>query len=86
MIHHQVDLVVIEGMGRALHTNLLAKFKCDCLKLAVIKNRWLAQRLGGDIFSVLCKFEPAPASRCAAGEPDQLQADVLPLSAEMKAQ
>lgn len=60
MIHHQVDLIVIEGMGRALHTNLQAKFKCDCLKLAVIKNRWLGQRLGGDIFSVLCKFEPAP--------------------------
>ena len=61
MVLHKVDLVVIEGMGRALHTNLMAKFKCDCLKLAVIKNRWLAQRLGGDIFSVLCKYEPVSA-------------------------
>ncbi|XP_075235661.1 4'-phosphopantetheine phosphatase-like isoform X2 [Lycorma delicatula] len=52
-----VDLLVIEGMGRAVHTNLDAKFNCDCLKVAVIKNRWLANRLGGQMFSVLCKFE-----------------------------
>lgn len=52
-----VDLVVLEGMGRALHTNLKAEFTCECLKVAVIKNRWLATRLGGDMFSVLCKYE-----------------------------
>lgn len=52
-----VDLLVIEGMGRAVHTNLDAKFTCDSLKVAVIKNRWLANRLGGQMFSVLCKFE-----------------------------
>lgn len=86
MIHHQVDLVLIEGMGRALHTNLLAKFKCDCLKLAVIKNRWLAQRLGGDIFSVLCKFEPAPTTKCAVEESEKLKADSLPLTEVMEAQ
>ncbi|KAJ9573501.1 hypothetical protein L9F63_009065, partial [Diploptera punctata] len=57
MSSHEVDLLVLEGMGRALHTNLLAKFTCECLKLAVIKNRWLATRLGGDTFSVLCKYE-----------------------------
>ncbi|PNF40290.1 hypothetical protein B7P43_G05770 [Cryptotermes secundus] len=52
-----VDLIVLEGMGRALHTNLEALFTCECLKIAVIKNRWLATRLGGDMFSVLCKYE-----------------------------
>jgi type II pantothenate kinase len=52
-----VDLIVLEGMGRAVHTNLEAKFTCECLKVAVIKNRWLAARLGGDMFSVLCKYE-----------------------------
>jgi type II pantothenate kinase len=52
-----VDLIVLEGMGRALHTNLEAKFTCECLKVAVIKNRWLATRLGGDMYSVLCKYE-----------------------------
>jgi type II pantothenate kinase len=41
-----VDLFVLEGMGRAIHTNFDARFKCDCLKAAVIKNEWLANRFG----------------------------------------
>ncbi|KAJ8683639.1 hypothetical protein QAD02_019431 [Eretmocerus hayati] len=57
MLKHNVDLIVIEGMGRTLHTNLHAKMKCECLKLAVVKNRWLAQRLGGDMYAVICKYE-----------------------------
>ncbi|XP_077293741.1 4'-phosphopantetheine phosphatase isoform X2 [Arctopsyche grandis] len=52
-----VDLLIIEGMGRALHTNLTAEFKCECLKMAVVKNPWLAKRLGGDIFSVIFQYE-----------------------------
>ncbi|KAK7864512.1 hypothetical protein R5R35_003123 [Gryllus longicercus] len=57
MSQRKVDLLVIEGMGRALHTNLEAKFTCECLKLAVIKNRWLAARLGGDMYSVMCSYK-----------------------------
>ncbi|XP_012284879.1 pantothenate kinase 4 isoform X2 [Orussus abietinus] len=57
MVKHKVDLIVIEGMGRSLHTNLYAKMKCECLKLAVVKNRWLALRLGGDMYAVICKYE-----------------------------
>ena len=37
--------VVIEGMGRAVHTNLRTRFKCDALKLAMIKNQHLAETL-----------------------------------------
>lgn len=60
LIEHECDLIVIEGMGRALHTNLHAKFKCDVLKCVVIKNQWLAKSLfGGDIFSVIFKYERA---------------------------
>lgn len=55
---HKTDLLIIEGMGRALHTNLNSRFDCETLKLAVVKNRWLAQRLGGEIFAVICKYEP----------------------------
>ncbi|XP_035376050.1 4'-phosphopantetheine phosphatase isoform X4 [Electrophorus electricus] len=51
------DLVVIEGMGRAIHTNYYAALSCESLKLAVIKNSWLADRLGGKIFSVVFKYE-----------------------------
>ncbi|KAK6060715.1 hypothetical protein COOONC_01625 [Cooperia oncophora] len=57
VIEEHVDLVVIEGMGRALHTNLHAQFVCDSLKAAVIKTQWLADRMGGEIFSVVFKFE-----------------------------
>ncbi|XP_028696838.2 4'-phosphopantetheine phosphatase isoform X3 [Macaca fascicularis] len=51
------DLVVIEGMGRAVHTNYHAALCCESLKLAVIKNAWLAERLGGRLFSVIFKYE-----------------------------
>lgn len=33
------DLVVLEGMGRAIETNLNARFRCDALKIGMIKHR-----------------------------------------------
>jgi len=57
-----VDLLVLEGMGRAIHTNLYTKFRCDCLKVAVLKNRWLARRLGGEMFAVVFKYEKVETS------------------------
>ena len=65
------DLIVLEGMGRAIHTNLHAKFNIgkflklrvhhtifpDCLKLAVLKNAWIAQKLNGKLFDVVCKMD-----------------------------
>ncbi|CAB0001196.1 unnamed protein product [Nesidiocoris tenuis] len=53
-----VDLLVIEGMGRAVHTNLNADFTCESLRVAVIKNKWLSQRLGGDMFAAIFKYLP----------------------------
>jgi hypothetical protein len=41
---NSIDLLILEGMGRAIHTNFNTKFKCNCLKIAVIKNQWLANR------------------------------------------
>lgn len=52
-----VDLIILEGMGRALHTNLNARLAVDSLKIAVVKNAWLAQRLGGPLFSVIFIYE-----------------------------
>jgi type II pantothenate kinase len=48
----EADLIVIEGMGRAIHTNFDAAFSCEALKVAVIIKRWLANRLGGDMIRV----------------------------------
>ena len=36
-----------------LFTILFARFKCECLKVAVLKNKWLAQHLGGKEFKIV---------------------------------
>ena len=54
-----VDLVVIEGMGRAIHTNFYAKFSVDALKVAVFKNPQIAQHLNASIYDGMVLFEPA---------------------------
>ncbi|VDO58490.1 unnamed protein product [Haemonchus placei] len=36
VLEERVDLIVIEGMGRALHTNLHAQFICDSLKVGTV--------------------------------------------------
>ncbi|KAG5522926.1 hypothetical protein RHGRI_034917 [Rhododendron griersonianum] len=54
------DLVILEGMGRSLHTNYNAQFKCDALKLAMVKNQRLAEKLiKGNIYDCVCRYEPA---------------------------
>jgi len=53
------DLVILEGMGRAVETNFDAKFKVDTLRLALLKNETVARRLGGGLFDCVCKFTPA---------------------------
>uniref|UniRef100_A0A8C6PXH2 4'-phosphopantetheine phosphatase n=1 Tax=Nothobranchius furzeri TaxID=105023 RepID=A0A8C6PXH2_NOTFU len=68
----KTDLVIIEGMGRAIHTNYFATLSCESLKLAVIKNSWLADRLGGKLFSVVFKYE------VPAGKPSQEAAVLTP--------
>lgn len=59
-----VDLVVLEGMGRAVESNLDAAFTCDVLKLAMIKDRGVAEALGAEVFDLVMKFEPAGGSSC----------------------
>jgi type II pantothenate kinase len=54
----EVDLVVLEGMGRAIETNYNAEFVCDSLRLALIKSEHVAERLGGKTFDCVCKYVP----------------------------
>lgn len=56
------DLVILEGMGRALESNFDAQFNCDALKLAMIKEEFVAAWLGGNLYDVVCRFDPARAS------------------------
>ncbi|XP_011879883.1 PREDICTED: pantothenate kinase 4 isoform X2 [Vollenhovia emeryi] len=61
MVKHNVDLILIEGMGRTLHTNFHVKMKCECLKLAIVKNQWLAYRFGGSMYAAICKYDQPPS-------------------------
>lgn len=50
------DLVILEGMGRGVETNFDAKFDCDCLNIAMLKDEMIAKRKGGKVFDVVCQF------------------------------
>lgn len=66
-IEPYVDVPAIYGIAwmpadfcllfRAVHTNFNAKFTRECLKLSVLKNDWLSQRLGGRTFDIVFKYE-----------------------------
>ena len=53
----QTDLVILEGMGRAVESNFEAEFKVDSIKLAMIKEEITARRLGGKLFDTVCRFD-----------------------------
>ena len=52
------DLVIIEGMGRGVESNLDAQFSCDAVNLAMIKDSAVAARHRGRVFDVVCRFWP----------------------------
>ncbi|XP_051120135.1 damage-control phosphatase At2g17340-like [Andrographis paniculata] len=55
-IASDADLVVLEGMGRGIETNLYAQFKCDAMKIAMVKHPEVAQFLGGRLYDCVIKF------------------------------
>jgi uncharacterized protein with ATP-grasp and redox domains len=50
------DLVILEGMGRGVESNLDARFRCDAINLAMIKDVIIAKRIGGKLYDVVCQF------------------------------
>ena len=55
------ELVILEGMGRAIESNLRAAFKVDALCLGMVKHAEVAAALGGGpLFGCVCRFQPAP--------------------------
>ncbi|KAM7475229.1 hypothetical protein LguiB_022472 [Lonicera macranthoides] len=50
------DLVILEGMGRGIETNLYAQFKCDSLKIGMVKHLEVAQFLGGRLYDCVFKY------------------------------
>ena len=52
----------ISLLRRSIHTNYAAQFSCDVIKLAVLKNPWLAAKFNGKTFDVMFRFEKFDAS------------------------
>lgn len=50
------DLVILEGMGRSVETNRSARFVCDALRIALIKDSWVARHVGVPLFSPAWRF------------------------------
>ena len=50
------DLVVLEGMGRGIETNLFARVACDALNLGMVKHPEVAQCLRGTLYDCVCRF------------------------------
>ena len=51
------DLLIFEGMGRALESNFNTSFKVDTVKLCMIKEDIIAQRHGGKVFDVVFRYD-----------------------------
>lgn len=49
------DLVILEGMGRALESNWTARFTCPCWRLAIIKDEKVAGHHGGRVYDCVCR-------------------------------
>lgn len=56
------ELVLLEGMGRGVESNYDARFRVDALRLAVLKDAEVAQRVGGEVFDCICKYTPGEAA------------------------
>jgi type II pantothenate kinase len=50
------DLVILEGMGRGVESNLDAHFSCDALNIAMLKDEAVAGRCGGKVYDLVCRF------------------------------
>ena len=48
---------------RSVHTNYSEVFTCDTIKLAVLKNPWLAAKFKGNVFDVMFRYEKGISSK-----------------------
>jgi len=56
------DLVVLEGMGRAIESNFDAAFTVDAIKVALVKDPMVADLIGVELFEPVFRFEPGAGS------------------------
>ena len=54
------DLVILEGMGRGVESNLDADLTVDRLNLAMLKDQHIATAVGLDLWDCVCRFASTP--------------------------
>ncbi len=60
------DLVVLEGMGRGIESNLRARFTTEVLCLGMVKHAEVAQALGDSpLFGCVCRYDAPQRSEAA---------------------
>jgi uncharacterized protein with ATP-grasp and redox domains len=52
------DLIVLEGMGRSVESNLNTQFDVDSVQLCLLKDPSVAARVKGDVFDCVCMYRP----------------------------
>ncbi len=53
------DLIVLEGMGRAIESNRQVRLSCDALRVAMLKDPAVAAHVGGRLFDAYFELTPA---------------------------
>lgn len=54
-----VDVVVLEGMGRSIESNLRVQFTVDSFNMGMVKHPEVATLLGTEhLYDCVCKFTP----------------------------
>ena len=55
------DLIILHGMGRAIESNFWARFQCDAVWSATLKDPAVAEHIGGQLFDCVFRFRPGAA-------------------------
>jgi len=51
------NLLILEGMGRAVESNFHTAFTVDCLKIALVKDEMVARSIGVELFDPIFRFD-----------------------------
>ena len=56
-VNRGVDLVILEGMGRGVESNLEVKLTCEVMNLALVKDPDVARHINGQMYDQVMRYE-----------------------------
>jgi len=65
------DLLIVEGMGRTVESNLETAFAVDAIHLCLLKDAAVAARVDGEVFDCVCAYRPIEIEDDAQTEGDE---------------